>query len=110
MTVSLTQLRLLASLLGVTLRFLVRLDDPSGGRTVSLTEVVDRVRAVMEAKRETADAFSERVGWDVASALLDPDSAWTTWNLDMLIDVCNAVGIAWSDVLPGSAGEEEGDS
>jgi hypothetical protein len=40
------------------------------------------------------------VGWNVAPALACPASAWDIWNLDALVDSCEALGIDWREVVP----------
>jgi len=64
-----------------------------------LTEVISRIREYIRLHALTAVAFSDRVGWDISEALLDPDSAWRSWSLDWLYDVCAELKIDWMAVL-----------
>jgi hypothetical protein len=97
--ISLRQVLDLASLLHLSPRELVlgRVDETA---EISIEQVVEAIRRVMGERDETSGEFSERVGWDIAVALDDPQAAWTQWNLDGLRDVCHAVGLAWQQVIP----------
>jgi transcriptional regulator with XRE-family HTH domain len=98
---SLEELTKLAQVLGVSPLSLVADDDRAHEATgeMSLTEVISRIRDYIEVHGLTAAAFSDRVGWDISEALLHPDSAWQSWNLDWLYDVCAELKIEWMAVL-----------
>jgi transcriptional regulator with XRE-family HTH domain len=98
---SLEELIKLAQVLGATPLSLVAGDNRAHEVTaeMSLTEVISRIPEYIRLHGLTAAAFSERVGWDISEALLDPESAWHSWNLDWLYDVCAELQIEWMAVL-----------
>jgi transcriptional regulator with XRE-family HTH domain len=98
---SLEEVSKLAQALGVSTLALVVGDERADGVAgeMSLTDVVSRIREYIGLHSLTPVAFSDRVGWDIAPALLDPSSAWRSWNLDWLYDVCAELKIEWTAVL-----------
>ena len=66
---------------------------------VSISKLVELIKEDIKLKLEDADSFGERIGWDVSSALEDPNNIWKDWNLDGLQDICHAVGVNWEHVL-----------
>jgi hypothetical protein len=98
---SLEEVVKLAQVLGVSPLSLVAGDDSAHGVTgeMPLRDVISRVREHIVLHALTPVAFSDRVGWDISEALLDPDSAWHSWNLDWLYDVCAELKIDWMAVL-----------
>jgi hypothetical protein len=98
---SLEELTKLAQVLGVSPLSLVAGGDRANEVTgeMPLTEVISRIREYIRVHGLTAVAFSDRVGWDISEALLDPDTAWHRWNLDWLYDVCAELKIEWMPVL-----------
>jgi len=98
---SLEEVSKLAQVFGVSTMVLVVGDDSAHGVTgeMSLTDVISRIREYIRLHGLSPVAFSDRVGWDISEALLDPDSAWRSWNLDWLHDVCAELKIDWMAVL-----------
>jgi hypothetical protein len=98
---SLGQLRDLGVALGVPARQLLA-PDGAGMSLLSfpMAALLDRVRVEIAQSGLTVEEFGERVGWDIASALAHPESAWTDWCVDGLQDICSAVGVDWLSVLP----------
>jgi hypothetical protein len=47
----------------------------------------------------SVSAFEEQVGWEVASALKDPDEI-LEWNVYGLTDICAAIGVNRLEALP----------
>jgi transcriptional regulator with XRE-family HTH domain len=75
---------------------------PSGlasRHAVTMEHLISEIIACMRASSESEEAFYERVGWDMSSAVRDPATAWSTWNVDCLQDASKSVGIHWLDVL-----------
>ena len=64
-----------------------------------MSHLVDRLRQRLSQEGITADAFSDRVGWDITAALSDPESAWHDWNIDCLRDVSTELGVEWLGIL-----------
>jgi len=96
---SLDQVRRLARTLGVSIVSLVA-DDPDAMRSaLSMSHLVERLRQRLSQEGITADAFSDRVGWDITAALSDPESAWHDWNIDCLRDVSTELGVEWLGIL-----------
>ena len=96
--ISLRQLCSLASVLGVSARALVG-DDPAELPAVAPSAVVEQIRAGLGGDPPDVDAFSARVGWDVAAVLDDPEWIWDDWCVDALADICGAIGVHWLAVL-----------
>jgi hypothetical protein len=69
-------------------------------RTVAVVEVVDRIRDEIRKRGVSTESFEENVGWEVGSALQDPERIWADWCADQLADVCAAIGIDWRAVIP----------
>jgi len=106
---SLEEVMKLAQVLGVSPLSLVAGDEIAHRVTgeMSLTDLINRVREYIRLHSLTPAAFSDRVGWDMSPALLEPDRAWHSWSLDWLHDVCAELKIEWMAVLrarPGRAG------
>ena len=98
--ISLKQLRNLSELLSVRAIDLVVIDQSKINET-SLTaqELIECIKNTILENSESVDDFSDRVGWDVTSALNNAENVWKDWNLDGLRDICEAVGVNWIDVL-----------
>lgn len=102
-TLSLRQVRDLGELLALSPRRLVCGDElPHASFLVSPEAVVAAIRAHVAANRVTIEEFSRTVGWDVESAMGDPNRIWSDWNVDQAHDVCGAVNIDWCTLLPSA--------
>ncbi len=97
--ISLHQLGTLADLLGVTPVDLVAPPSSIKPRQMDFPTLVHAMQAEMQKNGETIEAYSDRIGWDVASAIVDPLQAWKDWNLDGLQDVCRSVDANWLALL-----------
>jgi len=98
-TISLDQLGRLALFLGIAPAEIV---SPLGRAVPDPIQIEQVISAIEEQRRdrgESVERFSERVGWNVESALCDPQQAWVDWNVDCLQDVCRVLGIDWVRVL-----------
>jgi hypothetical protein len=103
-TLSLTEVLSLAEMLHLSAVELLTTDD-HGARTaaVSMSSLMKTVRARIKEEGTTVESFGDRIGWDIASAVADPSSAWQDWNVDCLIDVCTAVGVEWPAILSSAS-------
>ena len=100
MCVSLGQLRSLAEILLIKPMQVVEKNiDYRNQEVITVTQLAERIRENIKYNSEDVESFGERVGWDVSSALEDPNNIWKDWNLDGLQDICNAVGVNWENVL-----------
>ena len=100
MTISLAALQHLAFLLRTTARQLLLLEDkPSGEPRVAFKDLVAHLREHLRASGQSADAFGDEVGWDLASTLDNPSNVWE-WSPDELRDVAAGLRIDWASALP----------
>ncbi len=104
-TLSLTEVLSLAEMLHVSAVALLTSGDHAADRTaaVSMSSLMKTVLARIQEEGTTVESFGERIGWDIASAVADPSSAWQDWNVDCLIDVCTAVGVEWPAILSSAS-------
>ena len=101
MAVTINQVLRLGDLLGVRIHELVGRGEFEHDEGIGIREFLAIVRRHMASRNESIDEFSERVGWDVAAALADPDVAGAEWNLDCLRDISAGVSVDWRLVLSG---------
>jgi hypothetical protein len=99
-TISLAELLCLAEMLGTTAAELLVGNDVHQSRTsISMESLIQALRSQMEHEGISAEAFGDRVGWDITNALANPASAWDDWNVDCLIDVSTTLNVDWIAVL-----------
>lgn len=98
--ISLDQLGRLAVKLGLTAVEIVR---PTGAAPVrepiAMDDLITAIETRVRSLGESVDAFGDRVGWGVESALGDPRAAWHDWNVDGLQDICRELGFDWMRIL-----------
>ncbi|HTO52526.1 MAG TPA: helix-turn-helix transcriptional regulator, partial [Myxococcota bacterium] len=99
MTLSLQQLGLLASCLGLHPRDIVCSETAAQVEPIPMATLVRLIANQIEVRSEGVAQASERIGWDLTSALADYRHAWDDWNVDCLQDVARAVGVDWPRVL-----------
>jgi len=63
--------------------------------------IAERLAAVIASEGVTVDNLSDRVGWDLAPVLRDPE-ALGQFNVVGLRDLCRAIGVDWVSALPRS--------
>ena len=98
--ISLFQLRLLSEMFSIKPMLLVQHSEAQDiEKKISDQELIKMINEKINENAETVEEFSERVGWDVSTAINDSDNIWKDWNLDGLQDICNAVGVNWEYVL-----------
>jgi hypothetical protein len=103
-TLSLTEVLSLAEMLHLSAVELLTSDDHAARTAaVSMSSLMKTVRARIQEEGTTVESFGDRIGWDIASAVADPSSAWQDWNVDCLIDVCTAVGVEWPAILSSAS-------
>lgn len=101
---SLTQVLSLAEMLHVSVAELLTTDDNTARTpSVSMSSLMKTLRTQIQEEGTTVESFGDRIGWDVASAIANPSSAWHDWNVDCLIDVSTAVGVDWLAVLSSAS-------
>ncbi len=101
-TLYLWQLEELMHILGLSMTDLFPGHIPSGGGTLSIAEVRDRLCLYLQREGISIAQFEEEAGWSgIEEFLEDPDSAGN-WNLEQLADVCERLSIHWGDVKIGS--------
>jgi transcriptional regulator with XRE-family HTH domain len=64
----------------------------------SLSDLTEALGRAHKASGLSVEAFSDRVGWELKDALIDPSAFWH-FTVDGLRDVCTAAGIDWVAVL-----------
>ena len=67
--------------------------------STSYAAIAERLAAVIASEKLTVDKLSNRVGWDLAPVLRDPDTLGQ-FNVVGLRDVCRAIGVDWVSALP----------
>ena len=102
-TLSLTEVLKLAEMLHLSAVELLTTDDHARTAAVSMSSLMKTVQARIQEDGTTVESFGDRIGWDIASALAEPSSAWQDWNVDCLIDVCTAVGVEWPAILSSAS-------
>ena len=63
--------------------------------------IAERLSALMAKEGLTVEELSNRVGWDLAGVLRDPEK-FAQFSVVGLRDVCQAVGVDWVSALPRS--------
>lgn len=82
------------------LRVATLFDDAATGEdSVPPEELCARIRAHLDAKDMSISEFEDRVGFEVASVLVDPLQIMG-WNVDCLRFVCAEIGVNWLSALP----------
>jgi transcriptional regulator with XRE-family HTH domain len=104
--ISLGILRAVARTLGTTAVELLEGPDavrPRSGQALSI--LVDLVRTRIASHGLTVDAYGDRIGWDVAPVLANPEHVWE-YPFDMLHALCEDLGVDWKEFIddPGSSG------
>ena len=100
MSISLNQLRILAKSLSLKPLQLVQENEfETIEKNTTVQELVNCIKENINKNSETVEEFSNRVGWDVSTALDNPDNVWNDWNLDGLQDISREVGVHWEYVL-----------
>ena len=97
---AIAELAQLADILGVPLDALLfgkNLESPPSRTPYAV--IAERLVGVMASECLTVDNLSDRVGWDLAGVLRDPQ-ALDQFNVVGLRDVCRAVGVDWVSALP----------
>ena len=103
-TLSLTEVLSLADMLHVSVaELLTTADNTPRTDSVSMAGLMKTVQTRIQEEEMTIESFGDRIGWDIASAIADPSSAWNDWNVDCLIEVCNAVGVDWLAILSSAS-------
>jgi transcriptional regulator with XRE-family HTH domain len=103
-TLSLAQLRDLASALELDLRHLLLGEEaPLLAIGLSAGDVVERLRQEVAASGKSPEELGAQIGWDVDPLLRAPESIWEL-NLDGLRDVCAFVGVNWTALLAKAPG------
>jgi hypothetical protein len=77
------------------------LEDPGavgGASHLSAAALMDLVKARIDAKHLTVDAYGYEIGWDVTSVLADPERL-RECPFDMLRALCGDLGLDWRSVL-----------
>lgn len=97
-TISLETLLLVSRELNVTPSLILEGRDTPGTR-MAFGEFSAAIAAAIRKDGGDADAWGERVGWDVAPLLEDPEAIWEL-NAEGLRDIANAAGLDWRAVLP----------
>jgi transcriptional regulator with XRE-family HTH domain len=64
----------------------------------SLSDLASLAHARMEGDGLTIEAYSQRVGWDMAPVFADPAHV-RRYTADALWDICADVGVDWREVL-----------
>ena len=97
---AIAELAHLAELLGVSLEVLLFGADVEvvPGRT-PYRVIAERLATVIASEGVTIETMSDRVGWDLAPVLRDPE-ALGQFNVVGLRDVCRAIDIDWVSALP----------
>jgi len=76
-------------------------DFPQPAERVSLAELAELAMRRMEETELPLEAFSERVGWEMAPVFADPESI-RGYTVDALRDICREVGVDWHAAIPQS--------
>ncbi|HEX6533708.1 MAG TPA: hypothetical protein VF041_03875 [Gemmatimonadaceae bacterium] len=98
--ISLDQFLRLAELVGLTpLGILEGPDYPEPNRRISLAQLVDLARQQMQSAGLSVDAYSDRVGWEMAPVFADP-AYLRSYTVDALQGLCREVGVDWHKALP----------
>ena len=93
----------LATLVSLTPRELVLGKDiPEDLGITTATQVSEAIKLHLMKHNLSTDEFGKKVGWNVSSAIEDPEHIWAVWCLECIRDVCEGVGIDWRTVLPPS--------
>lgn len=99
LSVSLGALATLGRLVGVRPRVLLLGDDGEAATgVVTPGEIADRLREMSHQVGDEQE-LSERIGWEIAEVLRDPDSL-VNFNVEGLREICKAVELDWVCALP----------
>ena len=98
MAISLGEISRVAAVLGVP-TWQVFDDEPLREKSVSLGELVEKLKAHLETTGLTISEFEDRVGFALSKSIFDP-SEIQKWNVDCLRSVCKEIEIDWRVALP----------
>lgn len=101
--ISMATLIAVARMLGTTAVEL--LDGPGavgGAAKRSSSDLVALARARIAAERLTVDEYGDRVGWDMAPVLTNPEHVWQ-YPFVMLRSLCEDLGVEWKEFVDGAA-------
>lgn len=106
--ISLNQLVIIARALNLTpLEILEGPGYPAPSRRLPLAEVAARASQRMAADGLSVEAYSDRVGWEMALVFARPDHI-RTYTVDALKAICADIGLDWHEALPAELIEAAG--
>lgn len=101
--ISMATLMAIARTLGTTAVELLGGPGTVGGAPKrSSADLVDLARARIAAEHLTVDAYGDRIGWDMAPVLKNPEHVWQ-YPFAMLQALCEDVGVDWKEFVDGTA-------
>lgn len=100
--ISMATLMAIARTLGTTAAALLGGPGTTLASKRSSAELAVLALARIAAERLTADAYGERIGWDIAPVLTNPDHVWQ-YPLVMLQSLCQDLGVDWKEFVDGAA-------
>jgi transcriptional regulator with XRE-family HTH domain len=89
---SLLELRLEAMLFGP--------DAPAIAAPTDFATIANRLQQRAATERLTLDELGDRIGWELAGMISNPESMGDELPVSGLYDLCSAVGIDWVSALP----------
>ena len=101
--ISMTTLMTIARTLGTTVVALLEGPEMAGAPSKrSSAELAALARARIAADGLTADAYGDRIGWDIAPVLKNPEHVWQ-YPFAMLQSLCEDLGVDWKEFVDGAA-------
>jgi transcriptional regulator with XRE-family HTH domain len=73
----------------------------AGAPKRSSSEIVDLTRARIAAEHVTVEAYGDRIGWDMAPVLKNPEHVWR-YPFVMLQALCGDLGVDWKEFVDGT--------
>jgi transcriptional regulator with XRE-family HTH domain len=98
---SLNRLARLANVLGLRLEaMLFGPEAPPIAAPTGFATIANRLQQLAAKEGLTLDELGDRVGWELAGMLLNPESMGDALPVFGLYDLCSAVGVDWASALP----------
>jgi transcriptional regulator with XRE-family HTH domain len=100
--ISLVTLMAIARTLGTTTVALLDGSGTVGGASKrSSADLAALARARIAAERLTVGAYGDRIGWDMAPVLKNPEHVWQ-YPFVMLQSLCEDLGVDWKEFVDGA--------
>jgi len=99
---SVKQVRMLADILGVSMVRLLAEENlpPDSIEKINYEDLVRRTKEYIDVNCANQDEFEDQIGWYLADLFAGQESAWETYSIQFLQDLCRRLSLSWLETLP----------